>query len=78
MPITNTAEDTSKIKRRRTSSFFKEDLSSLENVTTNGVASVQAAKKIHQEPVLLVCLVNKKNHEQFKEQDVNIVRECFQ
>ena len=78
MPIPNPAEDTSKIKRRRTSSFFKEDLSSLPNVTTNGVESVEAVKKKLKEPVMLVCLVNKKNHEQFKEQDVDIVRECFQ
>ena len=75
MPIPSPSE---KIKRRRTSSFFKEDLISLQNGSTNGVESEKAAKKKTQEPVLLVCLVNKKNGEQFKEQDVDIVRECFQ
>ena len=75
VPIPNPLE---KIKKRRTSSFFQEDLPSLQNGETNGVESEKAAKRKTPEPVLLVCLVNKKNEEQFEEKDVQIVRDCFQ
>jgi len=78
VPIPNPAEVTAKIKRRRTSSFFKEDLSSLQNSATNGVEHEQEAKMKTPDTAVLVCLVNKKNGEQFKEKDVKIVRECFQ
>ena len=75
MLIPNPSE---KIKKRRTSSFFQEDLPSLQNGATNGVESEKAAKRKTPEPVLLVCLVNKKDGKQFEEKDAQIVRECFQ
>ena len=69
MPITDPSEKT---KRRRTSSFFKED-SYLQH---NGDAEHGKGKA--QEPVLLVCLVNKKTGDTFDEKDKKIVKECFQ
>ena len=75
MPIPNPVE---KIKRRRTSSFFKEESTPLQNGPTNGLESGEEVKRKPQEPVLLVCLVNKKDGEHFEEKDVAIVRECFQ
>ena len=68
MPITDPSEKT---KRRRTSSFFKED-STLHN------GDAEHGKGKAQEPVLLVCLVNKKTGDTFDEKDKRIVKECFQ
>ena len=68
MPITDPSEKT---KRRRTSSFFRED-----STLPNGDAEHGKGKA--QEPVLLVCLVNKKTGDTFDEKDKRIVKECFQ
>ena len=75
MPIPNPVE---KIKRRRTSSFFKEESTSLQNGSIKGLEHDEEVKRKPQEPVLLVCLVNKKDGAHFEEKDVDIVRECFQ
>ena len=76
MPIPNPTE---KAKRRRTSSFFKEESSSLHNGSPVGEEEDQNGySRRAQEPVLLVCLVNKKTGDKFDEKDEKIVRECFQ
>ena len=71
VPIPNPSEKT---KRRRTSSFFKED-SSLQN---GSCGDAEYGKRKEQEPVLLVCLVNKKTGDTFDKDDEKVVKECFQ
>ena len=76
MPIPDPSEKT---KRRRTSSFFQED-STLQNGDAKYCKSKDAEHETGkaEEPVLLVCLVNKKTGDTFDEKDKKIVKECFQ
>merc|ERR1719233_1221292 len=71
VPIPNPSEKT---KRRRTSSFFKED-SSLQN---GSCGDAEYCKRKAEEPVLLVCLVNKRTGDTFDKEDEKVVKECFQ
>lgn len=81
VPIPNPQEQANTTKKRRTSSFFQEDTRPRGGeVISNGVAAEREAMEAGEasEPLLIVCLANRKTGGQFGSREVAIVRECFQ